>query len=179
MEELGVGTRVEHDSFGRGTVVDNGSEHYTIWFKNLGETKAIGKNFTSMRILMLEDVIAENQQVVTLADVELALNRVLDRRADIEELVPLGNKWNKGKIVMHPSEAGMATKEIPMDTFFHKIVMVRDRLRVLEANINAHKVLTDEQKVDLQQYITRSYGSLTTFNVLFKNVEDGFKGQSS
>jgi superoxide dismutase len=77
---------------------------------------------------------------------------------------------------MKPGSAELQSKEIPIETFFHKIVMLRDRLRVLEQNINSHKVLTDEEKVDLQQYITRIYGSLTTFNILFKNTDQQFKG---
>lgn len=78
---------------------------------------------------------------------------------------------------MKPGDAKLAAKSMPVETFFHKIVMVRDRLRVMEAQINGHKVLTDSEKVDLQQYITRIYGSLTTFNVLFKEKGDHFVGQ--
>jgi hypothetical protein len=111
-----------------------------------------------------------------MADLEFALHKILDERSDISELVPLGNKWHGGTMILKPLDDTMQQKEVPIETFFHKIVMVRDRLRVMEQQINAHKGLSDEQKVDLQQYITRIYGSLTTFNVLFKNADDAFKG---
>lgn len=91
----------------------------------------------------------------------------------------LGDKWNGGTLVLKPGDDGLASKELPIETFFHKIVMVRDRLRVREQNINSHKVLSDEEKVNLQQYITRIYGSLTTFNVLFASKDDHFVGERS
>ena len=94
----------------------------------------------------------------------------------MQEIVPMGDKWTGGKLVMQPRNTSLQSKEIPIDVFFHKIVMLRDRLRVLEQNINSSEKLTDEDKINLQQYITRIYGSLTTFNVLFSEKEHYFVG---
>jgi len=91
----------------------------------------------------------------------------------------LGGRWQGGEMVLKPGKPGTAEKRIPLETFFHKVVMLRDRLRVLEAKLNSHPTLTDEDKVQLQGYITGCYGTLTTFNVLFAQREDGFSGSSN
>ena len=102
------------------------------------------------------------------------LFREILAEADMGGPVEMAQKWKEGTLVLRPENPDQQSKEIPIETFFHKIVMVRDRLRVLEQRINSHPSLTDTDRVDLQQYITRAYGSLTTFNVLFRNDEDRF-----
>ena len=114
----------------------------------------------------LRDLIAEVVEAVT---------GQLDLKVDPSEFTPqLAPRWVGGKIVLHPNDATLATKEIELDVFFRKIVLVRDYLRVLEQKINAHPKLNDAERVELQHYITKSYGSLTTFNLLFKEKEQTF-----
>ena len=91
--------------------------------------------------------------------------------------VPLAAKWEGGTAVLKPRDAALQPKEIPLDQLFHKVVMIRDRLRVLEQKLNAHPKLTDAEKVELQGYVTKCYGSLTTFNVLFRDERDRFVGE--
>jgi hypothetical protein len=90
--------------------------------------------------------------------------------------VELGSRWEGGEVILKPGKEGTQDKRVPIDAFFHKVVMIRDKLRVLEQRINAHAKLSDEEKVQMQQYITGCYGTLTTFNVLFANRSDGFAG---
>jgi hypothetical protein len=175
-EQLGIGSRVEHPHFGRGVVVDLASEFHIIWFKSQQGVKSIGRDYAELRVLEPAGIDASPTSI-TLADIERALENVLDQRLHDVEMVPLANKWQNGHFVLQPADRSLQAKEVPLATFFHKIVMVRDKLRVLEQKINAHKVLTDEDKVELQQYITAVYGSLTTFNVLFRESHHQFKGQ--
>lgn len=175
--EYTIGSRVEHPGFGKGVIVGAEPEYYVIWFKAQQGTKIVNKNFDELQLLDAAD-LAPVDASVTLADIEDALERILNRRLDTTDTVPMSAKWNKGTLILKPGDANAVAKEVPIETFFHKIVMVRDKLRVMEQKINAHKVLTDEEKVELQQYITGIYGSLTTFNVLFKDADDHFKGAS-
>lgn len=172
---LGIGSRVEHPHFGRGVIVDVSSEAYTVWFRSQNMAKTIGKDF---ELKVLEAANGNDVEVsgISLSDVEQALENILDRRLHEMQIVPMANKWNNGTMILKPSDESLQPKEVPIETFFHKIVMVRDRLRLIEQKINAHKGLTDEEKVDMQQYISAVYGSLTTFNVLFKETHHQFKG---
>ena len=93
--------------------------------------------------------------------------------------VRLAPKWEGGSVVLKPGDPGTQPKEVPLDALLHKIVMIRDRLRVLEQKINANEKLSDAEKVDMQQYVTRCYGSLTTFNLLFRDERDRFVGEKT
>ncbi|MBI5370863.1 MAG: hypothetical protein HZA79_02425 [Sphingobacteriales bacterium] len=170
---LGIGTRLQHTQYGPGVIVGIRYASYLISFINHG-IKEIDKTDEKLEEIIPENVSAE---IETHSEVEKSLLKILKLWGGITETVPLGEKWNRGMLLLQPADKSLKPKEIPVEDFFHKIVMLRDRLRVLEQNINSHKKLSDEDKVNLQQYITRCYGSLTTFNVLFKNKEDWFVGE--
>jgi hypothetical protein len=169
---LGIGTRLQHTQYGPGVIAGIRYATYLISFINHG-IKEIDKTDPKLEEIIPENVTAE---IETHSEVEKSLLKILRLWGDASEIVPLGDRWKGGMLLLQPADKTQKPKEIPVDVFFHKIVMLRDRLRVMEQQINAHKQLSDEDKVNLQQYITRIYGSLTTFNVLFKNKEQWFVG---
>ncbi len=112
-------------------------------------------------------------------EIEYRLQQMLEKYYGPAEPVFLGEKWMGGKIILQPSDSSLKAKELPIEDFFHKIVMLRDRLRVMEQKINANPKMTEDEKIEMQQYITRTYGTLTTFNVLFRHTSQHFIGQKS
>ncbi len=170
---LGPGSRVNHPEHGVGVIVRLHAAAYDVSFVDLG-VKTVGKTYTGWEVI--EGVAPD--EPVTWTDAERGLLKVLRAYSTTGETVELGGKWDGGTLTLTPGEAGLKSKEIPIEDFFHKIVMVRDRLRVMEQRVNASK-LTDAEKVGLQQYITRIYGSLTSFNVLFARKADQFRGAST
>ena len=169
---LGIGTRLQHTQYGPGVIVGVKYAVYQISFIHHG-IKEIDKDDPRLDEIIPENVTAE---VETHSETEKSLLKILRLWGGLTETVPLGDKWKGGLMVLHTADKSIKPKEVPIEAFFHKIVMARDRLRVLEQQINGHKGLSDEDKVNLQQYITRIYGSFTTFNVLFKNKEQWFVG---
>lgn len=175
MEELtaGIGSRVQHARYGPGVIIGVKYAQYMITFINQGVVE-VDKTDPLFEVLYAENQTVE---VETVSAVETSLLKILRLWGGFSEIVPLGEKWAGGTMLLQPKDTSLKPKEVPVEVFFHKIVMVRDRLRVLEQQINAHKLLSDEDKVNLQQYITRIYGSLTTFNVLFRDKEHWFAGE--
>jgi hypothetical protein len=181
-ESLSLGTKIDHDLYGIGIIGDIGLTSYDVYFEKNGKT-VVSKSSNEFTVVSTPETTGEEQSnpVVHLdvKEFEEMFTTILDKYAPLPELVEIADKWTGGKIMILPGNESLQAKEVPIDTFFHKIVMVRDRLRVMEQNINSHPSLKDEEKVNLQQYITRIYGSLTTFNVLFKNKDDFFSGSAS
>jgi len=174
IESLHVGMSVRHPQYGLGTVKTISEITAEVQFGD-------GKRAVAPETAGLEP--AEPQAVVTGLNVPLkqfieqTLETVsaklgLEKPGDVVE--KLGARWHKGRMVLHPADPTLQTKEVDLETLFHKIVMIRNQLRVLEQKLNAHEKLTEAEKIEMQQYITRCYGSLTTFNLLFKEKEDQF-----
>lgn len=170
MKLLGIGSRINHPEYGKGVVTNLTSKHYWIAFIDSGiETIDIDSEFEVI------EATTDDVDTVSLFDVESSLVQILKKWSDASEVIPIADKWKGGNLILEPGDINLKGKELPIDTFFHKIVMVRDRLRVMEQKINSSN-LNEQEKIDLQQYITRIYGSLTTFNVLFKIKEQQFVG---
>ncbi len=174
MQLLGVGSRIKHPNYGLGVVTNVDNKQYWVTFIEKGmETIDLNSEFEVI------EAIEGELDLVSFYEVESSLRTLLKKWSDVSEIVPISDKWRGGKLILEPADTNLTSKEIPIDTFFHKIVMVRDRVRVMEQKINSSKNLNDQEKVDLQQYITRIYGSLTTFNVLFKLKTQNFVGSKS
>jgi hypothetical protein len=170
--KIGIGTRINHPQFGEGVVCAIRHRHYNISFIGKGPTE-IDKDFEGLEIIEFADEDAR----VSVDDVKSILEDLLINSGAIQPTLAIGDKWRKGTMTLKPYDSSLSSKDISIEDFFHKIVMLRDRLRVLEQKINSNTKLEDAEKVDIQQYITRCYGSLTTFNILFKFKEDQFVGQ--
>ncbi len=174
-----VGMKVRHPDYGLGTV-KSVSEHVADIRFDSG-LKTLSPEQTNMEP-------ADAQAELTGLSVPLSTMISETVAATVKELgIPigqddvivkeLGQRWHKGTLLLKPADASLQAKDVPLETFFHKIVMLRNNLRVLEQKVNAHDKLSDAEKVEMQQYITRCYGSLTTFNILFKEKEGQFSSK--
>jgi hypothetical protein len=175
IELLHIGQRVRHPQYGTGTIKSISETTAEVQF-DTGDKRTIAPESS-----VLEP--AEPQVAVSGLNLPLKqfIGETLDaavRKLGLEKpdavVEKLGVRWQGGKLVMHPADAALQAKDVPLETFFHKIVMMRNNLRVLEQKINAHDKLSDGEKIEMQQYITKCYGSMTTFNVLFHEKEDQF-----
>ncbi|MBQ3750347.1 MAG: hypothetical protein II865_03445 [Bacteroidales bacterium] len=173
-DNLPVGTRIEHEKYGEGIISENNAMTYKIIFVRGGEIE-FSKLNVELNVLERAET-DDDQPKLNIREVERMLTHVLAKYNGIEYKAELGKKWQGGIMILQPADKELKPKDMPIETFFHKIVMMRDRLRVLEQNINSSGSLTDEEKVNLQQYISRIYGSMTSFNILFEDKEDYFVG---
>ncbi|OPZ97690.1 MAG: hypothetical protein BWY70_01417 [Bacteroidetes bacterium ADurb.Bin408] len=172
METLGIGSRVRHKEYGAGVVIQVKSGSYIITFIEHGNREIL-KSYTDIEII---DLLEPPDDLVSMEMIEQSLIKILRNFSDIQETVPIADKWKGGKLILQPANNDLKPYEMPIANFFNKIIMLRDRLRVLEQKVNASN-LPDEDKIAIQQYITRCYGSLTSFNILFKSKGDIFVGE--
>lgn len=179
IESLHIGQRVRHPQYGSGTVKAISESVAEIHFDD-GIKRAMAPEPSGLSPLdaqaAMSGLTVPLKQFIS-ETVEAAIARLgLEKPDSVVE--QLGVRWHNGKMVLHPADPALQTKEVPLEVFFHKVVGVRNQLRVLEQKVNAHAGLTDGDKVEMQQYISRCHGSLTTFNLLFKNKEDQFSSKA-
>jgi hypothetical protein len=175
IQTLHIGMRVRHPQYGVGVVRSLTEQTAEITFDDAPRT-----------IAPASSDLQPAEATATLSELEMPLaNLIRDTAHAVVEALGLEQKdvlveglatrWQRGTLSLQPADSSLQPKEVPLETFFHKIVMIRNNLRVLEQKVNASDKLSDADKFDLQQYITRCYGSLTTFNILFKNKDDQFR----
>ncbi len=174
IEALHIGQQVTHPQYGLGTVHALTAHAAEVRFRE------------GLRTLDPEaSGLAPAEPQAALAGLTLPLAQLLDQSAEAllkrmgwenpEAVVgELASRWHRGRMVLHPADPTLQAKEVPVEVFFHKIVGMRNQLRVLEQKLNGHPQLSEAEKIELQQYLTRCYGSMTTFNLLFKEKESQF-----
>ncbi len=172
--ELSKGTTILHDRYGTGIVAKVNLTNYEIFFETKGRME-LSKHNTDYKIVE-EGTSEDTSPKISLREVEEVFFYLLEKNGMLQPELAMGEKWNGGMMLLQPANTELKPKEIPIEVFFHKIIMLRDNIRVMEQKINSHPVMNDEDKVQMQQYITKMYGSLTTFNILFSDKEDYFKG---
>jgi hypothetical protein len=172
--DIGIGARVKHPTLGIGVVYEIDPRTIHIFFKDHGE-QPIARSFEGLQVIA--PGVEVEPEPLDLDHVRDALREVLEEMQTPQRPVELARHYEGGVMEIKPRDAALKSKEVPIEDFFHKIVMMRDRFRVLEQKINANTGLSEQDKVELQQYITRCYGSLTTFNIFFEDKEDQFVGQ--
>lgn len=172
--DISIGARVKHPTMGVGVVYDIDPRTVHIFFREHGE-QPISRSFEGL--VTIAPGVEIEQEPLDMDHVRDALREVLEEMQTPQRPVSMAPRYEGGVLEIKPRDTSLKSKEVPIEDFFHKIVMIRDRFRVLEQKINASDKLSEQDKVELQQYITRCYGSLTTFNILFEDKEDQFVGQ--
>lgn len=177
IDELHIGMPVKHPQHGPGTVKGLTEHTATIQFNDAVREVSPGLSdlLPAEATASIRGLERPLRQFVTELVEETVGRLGLSRPDEVVEL--LGARWRGGSLLLKPADPTLQAKEVDLETFFHKIVMMRNNLRVLEQKVNGTEGLSSADKFDLQQYITRCYGSMTTFNVLFKDKEDQFSGQ--